>query len=120
MMSHKAVLKMAYAIMEWEGYWKGSVSYRNNNPGNIKAAGQDGCTGSDKSGHAIFVDFRAGWDALINQIKMMTDGRSTVYNGDMTFYKVFSIYAEANSRAYAEFVAERLKVLPIARLKDVK
>lgn len=115
----KWTIKMAHAIMEWEGYWKDSASYRNNNPGNVKAAGQPGVIGKDSQGHAQFADFQAGWDALIYQLTIIFDGRSRVYNSDMTFYEVFAKYAEANSRRYAEFVAARLQVPPTTKLKEL-
>jgi hypothetical protein len=110
---------MAFAIMEWEGYRKGSVSYYNNNPGNIKAAKQPGLIGQDSEGHGKFLTFQDGWDALINQLTMMGDGRSQVYNAEMTLFDVFAKYAEANAKPYAEFVAKRLGVMPITRLKHL-
>lgn len=112
-------LQMAFAIMEFEGYRKGSVSYRNNNPGNVKLAGQPGALGQDSQGHAIFQSFQYGWDALINQLTMMFDGRSRVYNTDMTLTQVFKKYAEANGELYARFVARRLEVEPSTKLKDL-
>ena len=113
------VLRMAYAIMEFEGYKKGSASYRNNNPGNVKAARQLGVVGQDSEGHARFAEFQDGWDALINQLTMMFDGRSRVYNQDMTLTEVFKKYAEGNSEIYARFVARRLEVEPTTKLKDL-
>jgi hypothetical protein len=119
MLIRVAVYRMAFAIMEFEGYRKGSVSYKNNNPGNIKFAGQTGATGGDTQGHAKFTSFQTGWDALINQLTMMFDGRSRVYKKDMSITKVFSIYAEGNSSQYAIFVAARLDVTPDTKLKDL-
>jgi hypothetical protein len=112
--------KMAKAIMEFEGYFEGSVSYKNNNPGNIKNVGQFGSdVGTDSQGHAIFPTFQDGYNALIKQLRLIVYGGSTVYNPSMTFYQVFAKYAEGNSRQYAEFVASRLGVPPTARMQDI-
>ena len=110
--------RMAKAIMEFEGYFEGSISYQNNNPGNLKFRGQAGSTGADSQGHAIFTTFQDGYRALINQIRLMFGG-SSIYNPTMSLYQVFSKYAEGNSREYAEFVAGRLGVSPQASLQEI-
>lgn len=110
---------MARAIMDFEGYFGGSVSERNNNPGNLKNAGQAGVIGQDSQGHAIFESFEAGWNALINQLTIAFDGRSRIYNPDMTLFEFFSKYAEANSTEYADYVANRLGVSPETKLRQL-
>lgn len=107
------------AIMEFEGFWEGSVSWRNNNPGNLKAVGQQGVIGKDPQGHAIFSSFDAGWNALINQLRIAFEGRSRVYTPEDTLYSFFAKYAEANSKPYAEFVANRMAVSPAQKLRDI-
>jgi hypothetical protein len=102
--------KMAAAIMEFEGWYAGSRSQRNNNPGNLKYAGQPGAIGQDDEGHAIFSTFEDGWRALIRQLTAAFTGRSRVYSPEDTLYDFFGKYAEANSRQYAEFVAGKLGV----------
>jgi len=111
--------RMAKAIMEFEGYFEGSVSYKNKNPGNLKNVGQAGAIGTDNQGHAIFGTFEDGYQALINQIRRMFQGYGTIYQPSMSLYQVFSKYAEGNSRQYAEFVAARLGVSPENTLEQI-
>lgn len=59
----------AQAIATFEGFYQsGTVAQRNNNPGNLKFAGQSGASGKDSSGFAIFPDVGTGWQALYNQL----------------------------------------------------
>ncbi len=111
--------RMAQAILEFEGYFEGSISFKNKNPGNVKAAGQAGIVSKDAFGHAIFATFEDGYKALYNQVWMMFSNTSHVYNSEMTLYDVFKHYAEGNSKEYAEFVAKRLDVTPETKLKDI-
>ncbi len=58
---------IADAVQKQEGFYPGSRSYRNNNPGNIKLgsfAKQFGATEADNQGHAIFPDYASGRAAL--------------------------------------------------------
>lgn len=109
----------ARAIMDFEGWQPDSVSVRNNNPGNLKFAGQAGAYAQDSQGHAIFGNFIQGWNALINQIRIAFNGTSRVYTPDNTLYDFFGKYSEANSREYAKFVAEKLGVDPNTELKFI-
>lgn len=108
--------KWAMAIMEFEGWSKGSISYKNNNPGNIKWPN----TPHDKYGHSIFTTFHEGWDTLVKQLTMAVTGKSKVYQPDMTLLEFFSKYAEANSKPYAEFVARRLGISIWTQIKLLK
>ena len=111
--------EMARAIMDFEGYTEGSVSQRNNNPGNLKAMGQAGSIATDNRGHAIFDSFESGWNALVNQLKMAFENRSVVYTSADSLYDFFGKYAEANSTQYAEYVAARLSVSPNSTLEKI-
>lgn len=61
---------VASAIQTIEGWFPGSVSQSNNNPGNLKYAGQPGAIGQDASGFAVFPTVAAGTQALDNQIAL--------------------------------------------------
>jgi hypothetical protein len=43
---------------------------RNNNPGNLKFAGQREAVGRDDAGHAVFPTPWAGWRALLAQLRL--------------------------------------------------
>lgn len=60
----------ASAVAQFEGFNKpGNRAQRNNNPGNLKFAGQPGAIGSDSGGFAIFPDPGTGFQALYNQLQ---------------------------------------------------
>lgn len=59
----------AKAIQGFEGGGPLDRNTRNNNPGNLKFAGQPGAIGQDAEGFAIFDTFANGWAALIRQLQ---------------------------------------------------
>lgn len=63
---------VASTIQTIEGWFPGSISYSNNNPGNLRPAGQPGCTAvSTASGQfCSFPSYSAGLAALDNQISL--------------------------------------------------
>jgi len=112
--------KMATAMKEFEGWTVGSRSYRNNNPGNLKFAGQAGAIGQDDEGHAIFDSYDSGWAALIHQLSMYFNGTSSVIQPENCLYTLYSHYAEANSVEYAEYVGQALGVDPSLSLAQIQ
>lgn len=112
--------RIAKAIMEFEGYFEGSVSHRNNNPGNLKNFGQFGPeVGTDNQGHAVFPTFQDGYRALVDQVKRFFRPSGSLYNSSMNLYQIFGKYAEANSKQYAEFVASRIGADPKAPVSQL-
>jgi hypothetical protein len=111
------VSDLAAAIQTFEGYYPGSLAYRNNNPGNLRPGSLAvGATGSN-GGYAVFPDYATGWAALLGLIQ------STTYYGD-TLIQFFQTYAPAadnnNPAAYAAGVAANLGVdanTPISQLE---
>jgi hypothetical protein len=103
------VSDLAGAIQTFEGWYPGSLSYRNNNPGNLRPGSLAvGATGSN-GGYAVFPDYNTGWNALLGLIQ------SSTYYGD-TLTQFFQTYAPAadNNKpaAYAAGVAANLGVDP--------
>jgi hypothetical protein len=110
---------MALAIQEFEGWYEGSVSQRNNNPGNIKDRHFPGTIGTDTEGHAIFSSYVYGWNALVKKLQNAFEGKSTVYLLTMSLYEFFGKWAAGNSVAYAEYVAAALGVTPETTLAEL-
>jgi hypothetical protein len=68
---------LAGAIMRMEGYYPGTLAYKNNNPGNLIFVGQAGAV-NDGGGFARFQTFDDGYNALVRQLKIYTDRGLTV------------------------------------------
>ena len=117
------IQKFAEAIQKFEGWAVGSVSYRNNNPGNLKAAGWQGQIGIDPNGFAIFDNYADGWNALIRQITLAVTGGSSVYSPSMTITDFFERYAPSSDNNspvnYANFVANYIGVSPDTTLSQL-
>lgn len=101
----------ALAIKTKEGWFKGSLTQRHNNPGALRwSRYQSG----NKNGFAVFPDYETGMKALIFQLTIAADGRSKVYRPEMTLLEFFERYAPSsdnnNPLAYANFVAKRLNI----------
>ena len=116
--------KMAAAIQSFEGWFPGSRSYRNNNPGNLRWSNPDsipwsGAIGLDDSDHVIFDSYNSGWQALLYQLTLAFTGQSQVYSPSDTLYDFFSKYAEGNQTQYAESVAAALGVSPETQLVNI-
>lgn len=100
---------LAAAIQQMEGWFPGSLSYRNNNPGNLRpgslAVGAVGSSG----GYAVFPDYATGYAALTGLIQ------SPGY-WNLTLTQFFAKYAPSadnnNPAAYAASVANMLGVDP--------
>lgn len=117
----------ALAIQEFEGYLnpkqyppKGTLSYRQNNPGNLRwSPFEDG----NENGFSVFATYEKGLNALIHQLRIAATGESRVYNPEMTLYRFFEVYAPSSDgnypRNYAEFVARRLGVSPNIIIKNL-
>jgi hypothetical protein len=103
------------AIAQFEGFnTPGSRPARNNNPGDLKQAGQPGAVGTDPQGFAIFPDAGTGWTALYNQLN--------AYVNEFPDYSILQIMAhylgqsvatsdtQGNAFTYANFVASALGV----------
>lgn len=104
---------IASTIQQVEGYYPGSVSYRNNNPGNLVYVGQAGATGADANGFAIFPSYAAGLQALDDQIQLYA-GRGLSIQGMMNIYAPASDGNDPNS--YASQIASALGVDPSTSL----
>lgn len=113
---------MCLAIQEHEGYYEGSRSFRNCNPGNLRYAGQKGSTGKDDKNFAIFPDYQTGYNALKGQILLVANGKSKVYPNPCTLEQFFNVYApssENDTLTYINFVATKMRVTKDYQLSNL-
>jgi hypothetical protein len=107
---------IASTIQTQEGYYPGSLAYKNNNPGNLIYVGQGGAT-QGTGGFAAFSSYADGLAALDNQIQ--------IYGNDgYTINQMMAVYAPGsqqgnNPGAYAQTIAAALGVTPDTLLTDV-
>ena len=116
---------MADAIQRFEGWTPSSLSYRNNNPGNIRPSAQpwQGQVGIDSHGFVIFDSYENGRRALLISLTNAASGKSSVYSPDDSLYDFFSKYAPAadnnQPRIYAEYVAKQIGVDPEISIRQL-
>lgn len=120
-----------FAIQEREGWFtpnkdypRGSRSWRNNNPGNVKFVQQMKlATGKDKNGFAIFKTYEDGLLFLKNMILNAATGKSQIYKPTDTLYGFFTKYAPSTDnndpKLYAEIVAKKVGVQPTQTLAQL-
>ena len=125
------LVKMAEAIKAFEGWEapnpenpRGSRSYRNNNPGNLRGqvwVTYHGAIGLDHKNFAIFPTYEHGWNKLLFQLEIAATGRSKVYNPEMSLTDFFKVYAPASDdnhpQTYANYVAKFMGLDVSTKLK---
>lgn len=113
----------ADAIQIHEGWFPGSRSYRNNNPGNLRYVGQKRAIGKDSGNFCIFKTYADGRLTLEEMLTNAATGKSSVYNPEMTLLDFFSKYAPSadnnNPAAYAADVAKRIGVPVETQIKNL-
>lgn len=92
-----------------------SVATRNNNPGNLKYAGQVGAIDRDSKGYAIFTSPDAGMNALQRQIELDASRDLSIRE----FINKYAPSSENNTSGYLAFVTEGLGVGADDSLKSV-
>lgn len=101
-------------------YPQGSLSYRHKNPGNLRYSKYQAGT---KNNFSYFNTYAEGWKALLFQLRIAVDGRSSVYNPDMTLLDFFKVYAPSSDnnypKKYASFVSKQLGVTTDTMIKDI-
>lgn len=97
----------------------GTKSWRHNNVGNLRwSPYQIG----NIDNFSVFKTYEDGWKALLHQLTIAINGKSKVYNPEMTLADFFSVYAPSsdnnNPQSYAKAVAQRLKVAVGFQIKN--
>ncbi len=119
--------RWALAIQEYEGWFPpsvdrpdGSLTWRTNNPGALRWSRYES---DNRNGFSVFKDYETGLKALKFQLQIAVDGRSKVYNPEMTllqFFEKYAPYEDSNdSKKYAKFVADRLNVSIGTKIKEL-
>lgn len=112
---------MADAIQGFEGWFPGSRSYRNNNPGNLKYTawthGQ-GATGQDSTGFAVFPNYETGRAALTSLLMLRVR-----QHPEWTILDLFNSYAPPSDNnptaQYAATVAKKAGVTADTKLGEL-
>jgi hypothetical protein len=115
----------AQAIFHFEGGNPGNLNVRNNNPGNLKFAGQPNATEGDK-GFAVFPSLQDGFAALNAQLmKYLNDFPNLTltqfearYLGQ-TDYLNPRVTDQGDPFTYAQAVADKLGVSPDQTLSQI-
>ena len=88
---------------------------QNNNPSNLRFAGQREASGPDDKGFAVFPTAPAGWRALHAQIKRDQERGETLAQ----FIGKYAPPKENNTSQYLEFVCDQLHISPGTALASV-
>jgi hypothetical protein len=109
---------IAQTIQQVEGYYPGTLAYRNNNPGNLVYtsyyAQNYGAVPGD-GGFAKFPDYGTGYAALQHQVQVDAGRGDSFY--DLT-YSWLGSGQGGDWRSYAETIAGSLGVDPSSRVQD--
>lgn len=115
----------ALAIQLFEGYFKGSRSYKNNNPGNLRYSGIFAAMaiGKDDKNFCVFETYEKGLDALKTLLKRAATGLSSVYKPDDTLLQFYGKYAPSSDGnhplSYATYIAKRIGVTVDTKIKEL-
>lgn len=104
---------IADAIMNHEGWFAGSRSNRNRNPGNLRDSHLK--SGMDPGGYATFETLAMGYTALVLDLEGKFSGHtSTGLGPDSTIQELMDVYAPAldhnNPAVYAEKLCDWVSV----------
>ena len=114
------IIIWAEAIKIEEGWFRGSRSQRNNNPGNLKYSNLTASLGAylkDKDNFAIFRSEEAGFNALCSFLVMACENRLKPYK-NVSLKQFSQIYANPPSDKYARNVAKALNVSVDTPIKE--
>jgi hypothetical protein len=103
------------------GYPKGSVSYRNKNPGNLRYSPFES---SNVNNFSVFKTYEDGWKALIHQVRIAVTGKSKVYKPSDSILQFFDKYAPSSDNNYpvnyAKYVASKIGVTTSFQLGNLR
>ena len=122
-MSDLKITAFCKAIQNHEGWFEGSRSWRNNNPGNLRYCSQALAINFDDKNFAVFANYNDGFTTLKNMIRNAAGGKSKVYKPTMTIADFFKVYAPAEDNndpdAYAKAVAKAINADISMQIKEL-
>ena len=92
-----------------------NLAVKNNNPGNLKFAGQPGAT-EDERGFAKFEDPQAGMNALVNQINLDRNRGDTLEG----FISDYAPPSENATKNYIDYVSQQTGIAPGEQIPEDK
>lgn len=121
MAGEAVVSKISDAIANAEGFFvKGSKPARNNNPGNLTSniGGAPAAVGKDGMFN-VYLTPADGWSALNAQVRLMLNGKSKIYNPEMTIHQVAQKYTTTEQSIWASNVARHMGIPTTTRLSEI-
>lgn len=119
------LIPIAKAIQAQEGWFQGSRSFRNRNPGNIKYTTYTkslGAIGKDEKGFCVFETEKDGFNGLCRFIQDASNNLLKSYK-DCTIKSFFSVYAPSSDKndplGYANAVCKKVGCNLNDKLKDI-
>jgi hypothetical protein len=108
------LVSFAQAISVAEGFGiAGAIPTTANNPGDLELGG------NVINGVTVFGSVNDGWNALYNQLQLIVNGNSGVYNLNMTISDMAYSWTATEQDAWAENVSTELGVTPDTPLSQV-
>jgi len=108
--------KLAHAIKKFEGWYPGSRSFRNNNPGNLRSSKFQA---GSADGFAFFNSHAIGWSALIWDLRQKCLGKTRTNLGpESTLHDLIFTWSETDQKVYLDFVCQQLGVAGDFQLKN--
>jgi len=99
---------------------RGSLSFRHQNPGNLRWSPFEI---DNRNNFSVFATYEDGFNALLHQLQIAVEGTSRVYRPEMTLLEFFRPYAprSANNHpeTYAKYVAKQLGVPITTQIKTL-
>jgi len=124
--SASLIPQLAKVMKAHEGFYPGSRSYRNNNPGNFKPGSLTaymaklGATSVDSGGFAIFPTIEIGTTAQEQFLRDCCMGNIGKYKGTMTIAQFIGTYAPASENDTEKYIVQVTTGLGVGRSLQIK
>lgn len=116
----------ARAVQFEEGWWPNSVSFRSNNPGNLKFSGLTesfgatrGIPAGDGGYFCKFSTYEKGFTALCEFLTLGAKDQLKAYHQARTLRLFTRVYAHPPTDGYSERIAQKLGVSPDINIKEL-